>query len=80
MPEVEATILKLLALKFHPGPNMSEFLEWYKPEEKVFGDIKLAGICNPVDYNKQHDFQCSRFFIKKVLTSILKFKMTELTY
>lgn len=51
MPEVEATILKLLALKFHPGPNMSEFLEWYKPQEKVFRDIKLTGICNPVAFS-----------------------------
>ena len=51
IPEVEATILKILALKFHPGPNMSEFLEWYKPQEKVDRDIKLTGICNPVDFS-----------------------------
>ena len=44
MPEVEATILKLLAMKFPPGPNMSEFLEWYKPKEKLFGNIKLRDL------------------------------------
>jgi hypothetical protein len=47
MPEVESTILKLLALKFHPGPNMCQFLELYEPQKKTFG-----GICNPVDFSK----------------------------
>lgn len=50
-PEVEASLLKLLALKTHPGPNMKEFLELYDPHEKQFGDIKLIGICNPVDFS-----------------------------
>lgn len=43
--------MKLLALKTHPGPNMKEFLELYDPHEKQFGDIKLIGICSPVDFS-----------------------------
>lgn len=30
---------------------MKEFLELYDPHEKQFGDIKLIGICNPVDFS-----------------------------
>lgn len=30
---------------------MKEFLELYDPHEKQFGDIKLIGICNPLDFS-----------------------------
>lgn len=30
---------------------MKEFLELYDPHEKQFGDIKLIGICSPVDFS-----------------------------
>lgn len=49
LPKVEAVILRLTSLKFHPGNNMREFMSKYNPEEKMFGDLKLHGPCNPVD-------------------------------
>lgn len=50
LPKVEAVILRLTSLKFHPGNNMREFMSKYNPEEKMFGDLKLHGPCNTVDY------------------------------
>lgn len=50
LPKVEAVILRLTSLKFHPGNNMREFMSKYNPEEKMFVDLKLHGPCNPVDY------------------------------
>ena len=50
LPKVEAAILKLTSLKFHPGSYMRKFISKYNPEEKMFGSLKLHGQCSPVDY------------------------------
>lgn len=63
--KVEVVILRLILLKFYFGNNMREFMFKYNLEEKMFGDFKLYGFCNFVDYMDSE--------IRKILDVVIKF-------